>query len=84
MTMSIGKMSTRWGVPKVALREGADAKLAVRILSEYREMPGLCLTASQAARLWGLDLDRCLRLLQRLVAAGRLRCLPQGRYVAGD
>lgn len=84
MTMSIGKMYTRRGSPEVAGREDGDARLATRILSEYREMPGLCLSASQAAVFWGLDVDRCLRLLQGLVAAGRLRCLPQDRYVAAD
>jgi len=82
--MSIGKMYNRRRSPEVAGREDCDASLANRILSEYREMPGLCLSASQAARLWGLDVDRCLRLLQGMVAAGRLRCLPQGRYVAAD
>ena len=82
MTMSIGKMYNRRRSPAVAGREDGDARLSSRILSEYREMPGLCLSASQAARFWGLDVDRCLRLLQGLVADGRLRCLPQGRYVA--
>lgn len=80
--MSIGKMSDHRRSPAVAGREDGDAGLASRILSEYREMPGLCLSAPQAARLWGLDADQCLRLLQGLVADGRLRCLPQGRYVA--
>lgn len=56
--------------------------LCTRIVREYEEMPGLCLTVSQASRLWGLEADRCLELLQRLVAAGRLRRLRQGAYVA--
>lgn len=56
-----------------------------RIAAEYREMPGLSLTAAQAARLWGLDLDYCVAVLQALVAAGRLRHTPEGRFcVAGD
>ncbi len=80
--MSIRQVSTRRGSPQVSSPEveDTDTRLATRILSEFREMPGLCLTVSQAARLWGLDIDRCLRLLQVLVAAGRLRCLPRGRY----
>ena len=28
-----------------------------RIQGEFVEMPGLCLTAAQAQRLWGLDLE---------------------------
>ncbi len=82
--MSIGRVPRRRQSPRADRPKDTDAKLVTRILSEFREMPGLCLTVAQAARLWGMDLDRCLRLLQRLVAAGRLRCLPQGRYVAGD
>jgi hypothetical protein len=29
-------------------------ELLARIRAEYRDMPGLCLTAAQAARLWDL------------------------------
>jgi hypothetical protein len=38
-----------------------------RIRGEYLEMPGLRLTRRQAQRLWGLDEQTCLKLLQRLV-----------------
>lgn len=34
---------------------GSFAKLLRRIRAEYLEMPGLCLTAPQAQRLFGLD-----------------------------
>jgi hypothetical protein len=30
-----------------------------RVEGEYREMPGLCVTARQAERLWGLDSTTC-------------------------
>ena len=56
--------------------------LAARIIREYEEMPGLCLTVSEASRLWRLEPDRCLELLQHLVVAGRLRRLRRGAYVA--
>jgi len=59
-----------------------ERALVTRIVGEYEEMPGLCLTADQAARLWGMDPGACIGVLQRLVDAGRLRCLPRGRYVA--
>ena len=45
----------------------------VRIKSEYREMPGLCLTMIQARRLWALDESTCTRLLSDLVSEGYLR-----------
>lgn len=61
---------------------GTEHAMYARIVGEFREMPGLCLTAAQAARLWGLDADRCVHLLQQLVDAGRLRRVPHGRYVA--
>jgi len=44
-----------------------------RIRSEYREMPGLCLTLVQARRLWALDESTCNRLLSNLVSEGYLR-----------
>ena len=55
-----------------------------RIAAEYREMPGLSLTAAQAARLWGLDRAHCGAVLQALVAAGRLRHTPEGRFCAAE
>jgi hypothetical protein len=43
-----------------------------RINSEYSEMPGLCLTIPQAARLFGLDTDICEEALMACVEAGFL------------
>ena len=37
----------------------AIRQLLLRIEGEYREMPGLSLTVSQAERLWGLDSSTC-------------------------
>ena len=68
--------------PNSEEEEARMEHLCTRIVREFEEMPGLCLTASQASRLWGLEADRCLELLQRLVAAGRLRRLQRGAYVA--
>jgi DNA-binding IclR family transcriptional regulator len=36
-------------------RDSEMVLLQRRIAGEYREMPGLSLTLTQAARLWGLD-----------------------------
>jgi hypothetical protein len=43
-----------------------------RIRGEYLEMPGLRLTATQAARLWAVDVDVASALLSALVKAGFL------------
>ena len=40
-----------------------------RVCSEFLEMPGMCLTAEQAQRLWGLDQTTCTEVLNFLVDA---------------
>ena len=49
-----------------------DEDLCLRVLSEYREMPGLNLTLPQAARLFNLDRTRCAHVLSTLVERGAL------------
>ena len=56
--------------------------LATRVRGEYREMPGLSLTAEQAARLLGIDRSLCERVLRELVLAGALYHTSHGAYVA--
>lgn len=46
--------------------------LAMRARAEFREMPGMCLTTAQAARLWQLSPARAEELLSELVQAGFL------------
>ena len=58
-----------------------DATLIERILGEYREMPGLTLTADQARRLWGCDSETCRRAIQTLVLRGVLRWSRDGRLI---
>ena len=60
-----------------------DAVLA-RIRGEYRAVPGLTLTATQARRLWGLDAPICDALLATLVQAGFLRRTTKGTFVRYD
>jgi hypothetical protein len=55
-----------------------------RIQGEFIEMPGLCLTASQAQRLWGLDRDFCGRLLDALVDANFLAQRRDGTFIRVD
>jgi DNA-binding GntR family transcriptional regulator len=56
--------------------------LAARVRAEYREMPGLSLTAEQASRLLGIDRPVCEQVLQGLVSDGALYHTPRGAYVA--
>ena len=49
-----------------------EEPLLRRIRSEFHEMPGLCLTVPQAARLWNLDRETSEAALTVLVADGYL------------
>jgi hypothetical protein len=48
---AVAIMRTEWRV----------SDLVAPIRSEHAEMPGLCLTQTQAERLWGLDSLMCAR-----------------------
>ena len=48
------------------------ADLSTRARAEFREMPGMCLTPAQAARLWQLSPDQAQKRLLELVQAGFL------------
>ena len=52
-----------------------------RIHSEYREMPGLKLTAAQASRFWQLNAEDSRHLLDSLVEAQVLWRTADGHYV---
>lgn len=56
-------------------------ELTVRIQGEYDEMPGLCVTARQARRLWGIDRELCALVLNDLIEQGFLRRTHDGQYV---
>ncbi len=56
------------------------AALAVRVYSEFVEMPGLQLTLPQAQRLFGLEPRQCAAVLESLVERRALILLPNGRY----
>lgn len=49
--------------------------------SEFDEMPGLCLTAEQARRLWDIEPRLCTRALAQLVDVGYLEVRASGQYV---
>jgi hypothetical protein len=49
-----------------------EPDLCLRLLAEYREMPGLNLTLPQAARFFSLDRTLCAHVLSTLVKRGAL------------
>ena len=56
-------------------------ELLQRIEREYREMPGLSVTAPQAERLWGLDSMTCGFVLMTLIQRGILKRTTSGTFV---
>jgi histidinol-phosphate/aromatic aminotransferase/cobyric acid decarboxylase-like protein len=54
---------------------------SARIRAEYREMPGLKLTAAQASRFWNLARHESDELLEALTAQGVLLRTRDGHYV---
>jgi hypothetical protein len=56
-------------------------ELLQRIEGEYREMPGMCVTAAQAQRLWGLDATTCSFVLMTLIDRRILRRTAGGTFV---
>jgi hypothetical protein len=53
-----------------------------RVRAEYREMPDLRLTCSQASRLWQVEYSTCESVLDELVRDGFLYKTDDGAYVA--
>ena len=58
----------------------ARAALVSRVASEFHELPGLCLTLSQARRLFDLRPEVCMRILDCLVVDGTLGRTSDGVY----
>jgi Fic family protein len=59
----------------------AIGELLLRVEGEYREMPGLSLSAPQAERLWGLDASTCASVLTALVERRVLTRTTSGAYL---
>ena len=51
-----------------------------RICGEYLEMPGLRLTCKQAQRLWGIDEQTCVQILESLTRDRFLYLSDDGTY----
>jgi len=67
-----------------AATEPGRQHLVTMILGTFHEMPGLCLHANQAARLFGLRPATCQVVLDDLVATGKLRRGNDGQYLAAE
>jgi len=65
-----------------AMTPGSTAPRSIvqQVRAEYLEMPGLRLTARQAARMWGLDIAETERVLGQLVEGGLLTRDAAGSY----
>jgi hypothetical protein len=62
-------------------RPAGDAGvLLARIEAEYREMPGMRLTESQAQKLWNLDESTCRDVFKALVDSGFLTRFESGAF----
>jgi hypothetical protein len=76
------------GTEPMTLAERPDADLAdaflTRVKGEYCEMPGLCLTPAQAARLWSVDVAVATLALRQLAESGYLRRRLDGAYALTD
>ena len=59
-------------VPMLDPAKNTPEDLSMRARAEFREMPGMCLTTAQAARLWQLSPAKAEELLSDLVQAGFL------------
>jgi hypothetical protein len=55
-----------------------------RVQGEYTEMPGLCLTAAQAQRLWGLDRASAESALGALVESKFLARTRDGAFIRSE
>ena len=67
-------------LPAARRDAGARQALRDRILSEFREMPGMTLTVPQAARLFGIPTSACERILVQCTQAGVLHRRQTGCY----
>jgi Fic family protein len=77
--LSENVMAARVRLPETA--SSLEEPQLRRIRGEYLEMPGLRLTRPQAQRLWGLDEQTCVKLLDQLVDLKFLVVGANGNYM---
>jgi hypothetical protein len=59
-------------------------RVAERVRAEFAEMPGLSLTESQAARLFGIEREVCRTVIASLVDDAYLRKTASGAIMRSD
>jgi|SoiMethySBSTD1v2_1073268.scaffolds.fasta_scaffold00227_62 hypothetical protein len=74
-------MSKNNSPPQASVETTVLDDLLDRVKGEYKEMPGMCVTRTQAQRLWGLDSATCEVVLATLLERGVVRRTPRGMYV---
>ena len=57
-----------------------EGELEWRIVAEFHELPGMCLTIEQAMRLWDLDRPTCQATLAALIRCGYIIHDASGRF----
>jgi predicted transcriptional regulator of viral defense system len=67
-------------LPMTPRRSAMRVDVIERIRCEFVEMRGFSPTVDQAARLFQVSRDECVRVLKRLVDEGFLRQTADGRY----
>src|SRR5262245_28638034 len=71
-------------IPTLSYRRASASStqgdVEARVRCEFVEMRGFSPTVQQAARLFQINPDECVRLLTRLVQEGFLRQTPDGRF----
>jgi len=60
------------------------AAVARRVLAEFQEMPGMCLTFRQASQLFGIEEETLRKVVDMLVDAAYLRETPAGQITQGE
>jgi hypothetical protein len=58
----------------------SDDETAALIRDEYRDLPGLVLTAPQVCRMFQIDPSSCEVVMNRFVTEGLLVRLPNGSF----
>ena len=81
MQLRLGARDRRNTTRGISSSEPDRGPLVSMILGSYREMPGLCLRAEQAARLFALRTRVCEVVLNHLAGEGKLRRDWQGQYM---
>jgi hypothetical protein len=61
-------------------RDAKRSNVVDTILGSFNEMPGLCLSVEQAARLFNLGIESCQIIHEDLVRESRLHRDARGQY----